>query len=58
VLSALHDATVAANDARASATAARSGIRSTAKRDAKKEQSEINKAIALFESGGRLLHLF
>jgi hypothetical protein len=58
VLSALHDATVAASDARASATAARSGLRSTAKRDAKNELSEINKAIALFESGGRLLHLF
>ena len=57
-LPALHDATVAASDARASAAAARSGLRSTAKRDAKNELSEINKPIALFESGGRLLHLF
>jgi hypothetical protein len=58
VLSGLHDATVAAGDARACATAARSGNRSTAKRDANAEQSEINKAIASFESGGKLLHLF
>lgn len=58
VLSALHDATVAASDAQSCATAARSGNRSTAKRDAKAEQSEINKAIPLFESGGKLLHLF
>lgn len=58
VLSGLHDATVAADDARACATAARSGNRSTARGDAKAEQSEINKAIGLFESGGKLLHLF
>jgi hypothetical protein len=54
VLSALHEATVATSDARACATAARSGKKSTAK----SEQSEINKAIPLFESGGELLHLF
>jgi hypothetical protein len=58
VLSALHDATVAAGDAQACATAARFGNKSTAKRDAKAEQGEINKAIPLFESGGKLLHLF
>jgi hypothetical protein len=58
VLSALHDATLATGDARASAKAARSGNRSAAKRDAKHERSEINKAIPRFESGGKLLHLF
>jgi hypothetical protein len=58
VLSALADATLAPGDAQASANAARSGSRSAAKRKAKEEQSEINKAIPLFESGGRLLHLF
>jgi hypothetical protein len=58
VLSGLHDATLAASDARATAAAARSGKRSTARRDAKEEQREINKAIPLFESGGKLLHLF
>ena len=58
MLSGLHDATLAASDARAAAAAARSGKRSTARRDAKEEQREINKAIPLFESGGKLLHLF
>jgi hypothetical protein len=58
VLSGLNDAIIAVGDARASATAARSGDRSTAKNDAKVELSEINKAIPLFESGGRMLHLF
>jgi hypothetical protein len=58
ILAALHDATTATSDAKASATAARSGKTSTAKRDAKAEQSEINKAIPLFESGGKTLHLF
>jgi hypothetical protein len=58
VLSALHDATVATADARACATAAGSGNRSGANRDQRQEQTEIQKAIPLFESGGRLLHLF
>jgi hypothetical protein len=58
VLSALADATVAAGDARASAIAARSGNRSAAKRYGREEQSGINKAIPLFESGSKLLHLF
>ena len=58
VLSALHDASLAADDARASAKAAQSGNRSGAKKDARAEQTEINRAIPLFESGGRLLHLF
>ena len=58
VLSALHDASAAAADARASALAARSGNRSAARRDARKEQGEINRAITSFEQGGKLLHLF
>lgn len=58
VLSALHYALVAASDAKASATAARSHEASTAKKDAKATVSETNKAIPLFESGGKLLHLF
>jgi hypothetical protein len=58
VLSGLHDAIAAVGDARASATAARSGNRSAAKRAARKARDETNKAIPLFESGGRLLHLF
>jgi len=58
VLSALHDASLATNDANACATAARSGKTSAAKRDAKAEQGEIDKAIPLFESGGRKLNLF
>jgi hypothetical protein len=58
VLSALHDATVAVDDAQASASAARSGKRSTAKRDATAERRQINKAIPLFMAGGKLLHLF
>jgi hypothetical protein len=58
VLSGLSDATVAAGDARASATAARSGNRSGARRSAKKERTLINKAITLLPEGGKLLHLF
>ena len=58
ILSALHDATLAADDAQASARAARGGNGSGAKHDARKERTEINRAIPLFESGGRLLHLF
>jgi hypothetical protein len=58
VLSGLHDAAAAASDARACATAVRSGNRNAAKRDERQEQSEIGKAIPLFESGGKLLHLF
>jgi hypothetical protein len=58
VLQALNDALLATGDARASAEAARAGKRSTARRDAKAEQREINKAIPLFESGGKKLHLF
>jgi hypothetical protein len=58
VLSALHDATAAAGDASACATAARAGNRSAAKGDQTREQSEINKAIPLFESGGKLLRMF
>lgn len=57
VLSAFHDATVAAGDAQASAHAARAGHSSTARRDAGEEQTEINSAIPLFESGGGLLGL-
>ena len=58
ILAALHDATAATSDAKACATAARAGKRSTAKRDSKAEQRQIDKAIPLFESGGKLLKLF
>jgi hypothetical protein len=58
ILSALGNASVAVSDARAAAYAARSGNRSTASRDARAEQSAINRAIPQFESGGHLLHLF
>jgi hypothetical protein len=58
VLQGLHDATLAVGDARASATAAKSGQRSTAKRDARSERAKINKAIPQLEQGGMLLHLF
>jgi hypothetical protein len=58
VLSGLHDATAAAGDARACATAARSGNRFAAKRYERQEQSEIGKAIPMLESGGKVLHLF
>jgi hypothetical protein len=58
VLSAMHDATLAAGDAQASATAARAGRHGVARRDAQSEQTEISRAIPSFESGGRLLHLF
>lgn len=44
--------------ARASAYAARSGRGSSARSDARAEQGQINRAIPLFEQGGRLLHLF
>ncbi len=58
VLSGLHYATGAAGHAKASATAARSGAVFTAKHAARAEQTEIHKAIPLFERGGKLLHLF
>jgi hypothetical protein len=58
VLEGLHDATLAVRDARASATAAKSGQRPTAKRDARSEQAKINNAIPMLEQGGKLLHLF
>jgi hypothetical protein len=58
VLSGLHDASAAAGDARACANAAGAGNRSAAARDRRLERREIGKAIPLFESGGRLLHLF
>lgn len=58
VLSGLEHAITAAGDARASASAARSGNRATATRDARHERGEINHVVTLFESGGRLLHLF
>lgn len=58
VLSALRDVLAAESDAHACAAAVRSADRAAAKRDQAKEQSEVNKAIPLFESGGKLLHLF
>jgi hypothetical protein len=58
ILSALHYATLAADDARSSAGAARSGNGAAARGEARAEQSQINRAIPLFESGGHLLHLF
>ncbi len=57
-LSALGHATIATRDARTCATAVRSGHRSAAKNDQRREQSEINKAISQFEAAGKLLHLF
>lgn len=58
VLTALKDASAAVTDAKASATAAKAGKSSTAKHDAKQERQQINKAIPLFESGGKALGLF
>jgi hypothetical protein len=58
VLSALNYASTATRDARASASAAKAGKSSTARSDQSQEQSAINKAIPLFESGGKKLHLF
>jgi hypothetical protein len=58
VLAALHDAGTAAGSARTSAIAVRGGHHSAAKHDARQEQTAINKAIPLFESGGKKLHLF
>ena len=58
VLSALHGAATAAIDAEHCATAARSGHRTQARRDATAEQRAINQAIVLFEAGGKRLHLF
>jgi hypothetical protein len=58
VFEGLHDATLAVGDARVSATVAKSGHGSTAKRDARSERAEINNAIPLLEQGGKLLHLF
>lgn len=58
VLQALHDATAATRDAEASAKAVRGGKAAKAKHEAKLELSATNKAIKLFESGGKKLHLF
>jgi hypothetical protein len=58
ILAALGDAGSAATKARASALAVRAGHRSAAKGDAKQELRDIDKAIVLFESGGKKLHLF
>jgi hypothetical protein len=58
VLLGLHDATVAAGKARASANAVRSGRRALATRDQRQERREINMAIRALEAGGKLLHLF
>ncbi|MHB1571932.1 MAG: hypothetical protein ACYCXW_24030 [Solirubrobacteraceae bacterium] len=58
VLSALSYATSATSYARSSATAARGGNRSRALAYARSEQARIDKAIPLFEDGGRRLHLF
>jgi hypothetical protein len=58
VLSALHYATLADADTRASAGATRSGNGAVARSDARAEQARIIRAIPLFESGGHLLHLF
>ena len=58
VLSGLHEAIVAAGDAKAAALAARTGHGAAARAQAAKERAAINRAIPLFESGGKLLHLF
>lgn len=58
LLSALSDVSAATRSARACATAARSRHRAAAKSDLKLEQRQVNKAIPLFESAGRLLNLF
>jgi hypothetical protein len=58
VLAALKDASAAVTAAKASANAAKAGNSSTAKHDAKQERQKINKAIPLFEAGGKALGLF
>lgn len=58
VLSALGYALTSTKDATASARAARAGHRAAARADARAALREINKAIPLFEDGGRRLHLF
>ena len=58
VLSALRYAATATVDADYSARAARAGNRTRARRYARAEQGMINRAITLFEAGGRRLHLF
>lgn len=58
LLSALSDASAATGSARACAKAARAGNRAAAKSDLKVELRDVNKAIPLFESAGRLLNLF
>jgi hypothetical protein len=58
VLAGLHDATAAAGEARACATAVIAGHRAAAKRDCRREQRLVAEAIRALEAGGRLLHLF
>jgi len=58
VLSGLSYALTATADAKASAAAAHSGKKSTARKDAKSERTEINKAIPKLEAGGKALGLF
>lgn len=58
VLKALHHALTATTRARSSARAARAGHRITARRIARSEQRQIDRAIREFETGGRLLRLF
>lgn len=58
VIAGLKDALKANAEAQASANAAKSGKSSTAKSDAKTEKSEIDKAIAPLEAGGKALGLF
>ncbi len=58
ILAALKDATAADSSAQACAKAAHAAKHSAAKSALKQEQRQINKAIPLFESGGKLLKLF
>ncbi len=58
VLAALGHARIATSDAQRSAGAARARNRAAAVRNARAEQRQIDQAISLFETGGRLLHLF
>ena len=58
VLDGLHDAIAAADSARACVKAVKAGKASAAKSDRKLEQSNVNRAIPLLESGGKLLKLF
>jgi hypothetical protein len=58
VIAGVKDALKAESEAVASATAAKSGKSSTAKSDAKTEKSEIDKALAPLEAGGKALGLF